>query len=104
MAYDSTLGLLAIGTQQGAIRIFGKPGVELDAKEEDGLEIRHLTFIEGRGQLIVQCHDYSLSLWEINIKKLEDASEQSFLEKVKTCNSFRKEQNGKSYGMASSLS
>lgn len=103
MAYDSSLGLLAIGTQQGVIRVFGKTGVELEAKEDGDYEIRQLTFIEGRGQLIVLCQDNTLCLWEINTKKLQDCDdEQSYLEKVNTCNYFRKEQkDGKSYGMAS---
>ena len=99
IAYDSKLGLLAIGTQQGSLRIYGKPGVELIANEDPDCEIKQIVFIEGRGQLVVQCHDNSLSLWEINIQKSEDGSECSFLERVKTCQHFRKEkQEGRSYG------
>ncbi|XP_015789453.1 lethal(2) giant larvae protein homolog 2 [Tetranychus urticae] len=92
MAYDSKLSLLAIGSEKGVIKINGRPGVELEISLGEETEVRSIKFVEGRGQLVVLCSDNSLSLWEINVQKRENGVEKSFIEQVKTCSFFHKEQ------------
>ncbi|CAG2166551.1 unnamed protein product, partial [Oppiella nova] len=68
LAYDYELGLLAIGTRSGLLRVYGAPGVEFYAQLETETEIRQIVFIEKRAQLITLSADSSLHLWEINTK------------------------------------
>ncbi|XP_053211449.1 lethal(2) giant larvae protein homolog 1-like [Panonychus citri] len=92
MAYDSKLSLFAIGSQNGVIKVHGRPGVELEISLGEETEIRQIKFVEGLGQIVVLCSDNSLSLCEINVQKKENGIERSFIEKVKTCSHFHKEQ------------
>jgi len=91
LAVDEKLSLLAIGTKKGSLRIYGKPGVELEATLDNQAGALSLCFVPNKGQLVVLSDDYLLTLWEINVKQLSDGSEQSFLEPVKTCDVFIKE-------------
>ncbi|XP_065352198.1 lethal(2) giant larvae protein homolog 1 isoform X1 [Cloeon dipterum] len=71
LAYDPILSLLAIGTASGAIKIFGKPGVEFYGQNEvsDGCGINKIIFLNGEGRLITILNDNSLVLWEIEETK-----------------------------------
>ncbi|RWS15422.1 Lethal(2) giant larvae-like protein, partial [Dinothrombium tinctorium] len=90
LAFDPKLGLLAIGTRSGLLRVYGKPGVELEAKLDSEMEIRQVLFIENRGQLITLCEDSTICLWEVNAKNDKGLS-YTVLEKVKTNENFSKE-------------
>ncbi|RWS26277.1 lethal(2) giant larvae protein 1-like isoform X2 [Leptotrombidium deliense] len=119
LAFDPTLGLLAIGTRNGEIRVYvnhhkfvlelclkvlfsfllillsnnlyGKPGVELEAKIDAEIEVRQILFVENRGQLVTLCEDSSIYLWQISSKKDESGKNVTVLEKTKTCETFNKE-------------
>jgi lethal(2) giant larvae protein len=91
LAYDYELGLLAIGTRSGLLRVYGAPGVEFYAQLETETEIRQIVFIEKRAQLITLSADSSLHLWEINTKTNENEAKNGVLECVKTCDYFRNE-------------
>eukprot|EP00111_Clytia_hemisphaerica_P008566 TCONS_00025019-protein len=86
IAYDSQLHLLAIGTQSGHLKVYGKPGVELIAQESSAATtcIQQLFFLEGQGRIISVCDDgeqNTLHLWEIN----NPYGSKSILEEVKAC-------------------
>lgn len=92
LAFDPKLSLLAIGAKDGSLRIYGKPGVELEATFQSKIGILLMCFVINKGQLVVLSDDYLLTLWEINVKQRSDGVEQSFLELVKSCNIFEKEE------------
>lgn len=86
IAYDSKLHLLAIGTQTGQLKVYGKPGVELIAQESSAAItcIQQLFFLEGQGRIISVCDDgeiNTLHLWEIN----NPYGNKSILEEEKAC-------------------
>ncbi|RWS06543.1 Lethal(2) giant larvae-like protein, partial [Dinothrombium tinctorium] len=91
LAFDPKLGLLATGTRSGLLRVYGKPGVELEAKLDSEIEIRQIVFVENRGQLVTLCEDSTIQLWEVNPKSDENGHSFTLLEKVKACDSFSKE-------------
>ena len=55
MAFDQIQKLLAIGTRTGAVRIFGRPGVDLEFHHENGDPVTQILFIlnTGEGQLLL---------------------------------------------------
>jgi hypothetical protein len=76
--YDRVLKLLAIGTKNGEIRIYGAPGIQLSCYQDVPFPIQRLLFVQGTGQLIslverVQRNNdnskgestYHLILWQI---------------------------------------
>lgn len=65
LAYDNYHKLLAIGTKNGAVQIYGKPGVEFHFEFEE-LEVVKLFFVPIKGQLICLCSDDSLHLLQIS--------------------------------------
>ncbi|XP_063241015.1 lethal(2) giant larvae protein homolog 1 isoform X2 [Bacillus rossius redtenbacheri] len=67
LAWDPSLRLMALGTASGAIKVFGKPGVEFygqHANHESA--ITKLIFLPNEGRLVCLCDDNSLHLWEMN--------------------------------------
>ncbi|XP_028413177.1 lethal(2) giant larvae protein homolog 2-like [Dendronephthya gigantea] len=83
VAFDKEIGLLAIGTSTGFLKIYGKPGVELSAYHTTKTRIQELHFLPKQGRVISVCDDVthdSIHLWEINKK-----DGKSILEEVKTC-------------------
>ncbi|KAI1725443.1 LLGL2 domain-containing protein [Ditylenchus destructor] len=57
LCLDETLGLLAIGTKDGTLRIVGAEGVEWSIVIESGLPIVRIYFAVGSGVLIALCDD-----------------------------------------------
>ncbi|EDO48036.1 predicted protein [Nematostella vectensis] len=83
LAQDPKLNLLAIGTEDGTLRIFGRPGVQLTACHDNQTRIQELHFLPEQGRVISVCDDgeqNSIHLWEVNKK-----DGKSVLEEVKTC-------------------
>ncbi|XP_064594981.1 lethal(2) giant larvae protein homolog 1-like isoform X2 [Liolophura sinensis] len=68
LAYDPKLRLLAIGTKTGAVKIYGRPGVEMSGLHQEDVQVNQLFFLSEQGRLISLCSDNSLHLWEINIR------------------------------------
>ncbi|XP_026472998.1 protein lethal(2) giant larvae-like [Ctenocephalides felis] len=71
LAWDPELRLMALGTMSGAVKVFGRPGVEFYGQHSnpDCLVLR-IVFIPGAGRLVSLCADNSLHLWEINESSL----------------------------------
>ncbi|KAG8174350.1 hypothetical protein JTE90_005791, partial [Oedothorax gibbosus] len=92
LAWDAKLQLLAIGTKNGLIRIYGTPGVEYEGKHPEEVCVVELFFLPGQGRLISLCEDSSLHLFELNEKEgksvlevVKSCSLQGRLKKITTC-------------------
>ncbi|KAF5287521.1 hypothetical protein FQA39_LY04149 [Lamprigera yunnana] len=94
LAWDSSLGLLGIGTASGAIKVFGKPGVEFYGQHQNPIPIRRLVFLPNVGRIISLCDDNSLHLWEVNKSSLVEVKTQSLEGKLKKISAICVESTG----------
>uniref|UniRef100_A0A3B4A2X7 Syntaxin-binding protein 5-like n=1 Tax=Periophthalmus magnuspinnatus TaxID=409849 RepID=A0A3B4A2X7_9GOBI len=69
MAFDPVQKILAIGTQRGALRIFGCPGVECYCQHESGAAVIQLQFLINEGALVSALADDSVHLWNLRQKR-----------------------------------
>ncbi|XP_077019528.1 lethal(2) giant larvae protein homolog 1 isoform X2 [Tamandua tetradactyla] len=65
LAFDPELRIMAIGTRNGAVKIYGAPGVEFTGLHRDTATITQVHFLPGQGRLLTLLDDSSLHLWEI---------------------------------------
>lgn len=65
LAYNSTLGLMAIGTRSGALKLYGGPGVEFMGLHDENNSVTQIHFLPEQGQLITLLDDNSLHLWSL---------------------------------------
>eukprot|EP00698_Gefionella_okellyi_P025011 TRINITY_DN9018_c0_g1_i1.p1 TRINITY_DN9018_c0_g1~~TRINITY_DN9018_c0_g1_i1.p1 ORF type:complete len:1086 (-),score=273.98 TRINITY_DN9018_c0_g1_i1:98-3355(-) len=65
LAYDCVLNLVAIGCADGAVKIFGQPGIEMLLRDSSSSPIRFLQFIINEGALISVSDDGTVQLWDI---------------------------------------
>ncbi|KFD67957.1 hypothetical protein M514_02845 [Trichuris suis] len=71
LAYDPVQKLMAIGTQSGAIRILGQPGVNVNLKHNNGASVLQLQFLVNGGAIISLCSDCCVHMWNIRLKRPE---------------------------------
>uniref|UniRef100_A0A8C9V383 Syntaxin-binding protein 5-like n=1 Tax=Scleropages formosus TaxID=113540 RepID=A0A8C9V383_SCLFO len=69
MAFDPVQKILAIGTQSGALRLFGQPGVECYCQHESGAAVIQLQFLINEGALVSALTDDSIHLWNLRQKR-----------------------------------
>uniref|UniRef100_A0A674NDZ9 Syntaxin-binding protein 5-like n=1 Tax=Takifugu rubripes TaxID=31033 RepID=A0A674NDZ9_TAKRU len=69
MAFDPVQKILAIGTQSGALRLFGRPGVESYCQHESGAAVIQLQFLINEGALVSALSDDSVHLWNLRQKR-----------------------------------
>lgn len=65
LAFDPVQKIAAIGTKSGAIRIFGRPGVDVWAQHEPAFPVAHMKFIVNQGALITVTADETVHLWSL---------------------------------------
>ncbi|XP_052436161.1 syntaxin-binding protein 5 isoform X2 [Carassius gibelio] len=68
MAFDPVQKILAIGTQSGALRLFGRAGVECFCQHESGSAVIQLEFLVNEGALVSALADDSIHLWNLRQK------------------------------------
>ncbi|XP_039529125.1 syntaxin-binding protein 5 isoform X3 [Pimephales promelas] len=68
MAFDPVQKILAIGTQNGALRLFGRAGVECYCQHESGSAVIQLEFLVNEGALVSALADDSIHLWNLRQK------------------------------------
>ncbi|XP_041928851.1 syntaxin-binding protein 5 isoform X2 [Alosa sapidissima] len=68
MAFDAVQKILAIGTQSGALRLFGRAGVECYCQHESGSAVIALQFLINEGALVSALADDSIHLWNLRQK------------------------------------
>lgn len=65
LAFDPVQKIAAIGTKSGAIRVFGRPGVDVWAQHEPAFAVTHIKFIVNQGAIITVTSDESIHLWSL---------------------------------------
>ncbi|VDM98108.1 unnamed protein product [Thelazia callipaeda] len=65
LAHDYILGLLALGTNDGQVRIFGAENVEWRSATPRNTPVSHMYFAAGLGTLIVLCSDQSFHKFQV---------------------------------------
>ena len=65
LAFDPVQKIAAIGTKSGAIRVFGRPGVDVWAQHEPAFPVTQIKFIINQGALITVTADDSIHLWSL---------------------------------------
>uniref|UniRef100_A0A8C6WNG9 Syntaxin-binding protein 5-like n=1 Tax=Neogobius melanostomus TaxID=47308 RepID=A0A8C6WNG9_9GOBI len=68
MAFDPVQKILAVGTQTGALRLFGRAGVECYCQHESGAAVIQLQFLINEGALVTALADDSLHMWNLRQK------------------------------------
>ncbi|KRY31069.1 Syntaxin-binding protein 5 [Trichinella spiralis] len=71
LAYDPVQKLIAIGTQCGAIRILGQPGVNVSIRHPNKSSVIQLQFVFNEGAVISLCSDCCIHMWNIRLKRPE---------------------------------
>lgn len=69
MAFDPVQKILAIGTNHGALRLFGRPGVECYCQHDSGCTVIQLQFLINEGALVSALTDDTLHLWNLRQKR-----------------------------------
>ncbi|XP_061602582.1 syntaxin-binding protein 5a isoform X1 [Cololabis saira] len=69
MAFDPVQKILAIGSQGGALRLFGRPGVECYCQHESGAAVIQLQFLINEGALVSALADDTVHLWNLRQKR-----------------------------------
>uniref|UniRef100_A0A8C3V9I8 Syntaxin-binding protein 5-like n=1 Tax=Catharus ustulatus TaxID=91951 RepID=A0A8C3V9I8_CATUS len=67
--FDPVQKILAIGTQTGALRLFGRPGVECYCQHDSGAAVIQLQFLINEGALVSALADDTLHLWNLRQKR-----------------------------------
>ncbi|XP_027028001.2 syntaxin-binding protein 5 isoform X5 [Tachysurus fulvidraco] len=68
MAFDPVQKILAVGTQTGALRLFGRAGVECYCQHESSSAVIQLQFLINEGALVSGLADDSVHLWNLRQK------------------------------------
>ncbi|XP_063954727.1 syntaxin-binding protein 5-like isoform X3 [Lytechinus pictus] len=69
MAYDPVQNILAVGSKNGSMRIFGRPGVDCHVRHDSDTAVLQLMFLVNEGALVSVCADDSLHLWNLRQKR-----------------------------------
>ncbi|XP_058163602.1 syntaxin-binding protein 5 isoform X3 [Dasypus novemcinctus] len=69
LAFDPVQKILAVGTQIGALRLFGRPGVECHCQHDSGAAVIQLQFLVNEGALVSALADDTLHLWNLRQKR-----------------------------------
>ncbi|XP_071820052.1 syntaxin-binding protein 5-like isoform X3 [Apostichopus japonicus] len=69
LAYDPVQNILAIGSKNGSLRIFGRPGVDCHVRHEADTAVMQLMFLVNEGGIVSVCADDSLHLWNLRQKR-----------------------------------
>ncbi|XP_061651202.1 syntaxin-binding protein 5 isoform X13 [Phyllopteryx taeniolatus] len=68
MAFDPVQKILAVGTLNGALRLFGRAGVECYCQHDSGAAVIQLQFLINEGALVSALADDSIHLWNLRQK------------------------------------
>ncbi|XP_053147482.1 syntaxin-binding protein 5 isoform X10 [Hemicordylus capensis] len=69
LAFDPVQKILGIGTQTGALRLFGRPGVECYCQHDSGAAVIQLQFLINEGALVSALADDTIHLWNLRQKR-----------------------------------
>ncbi|CAH0563460.1 unnamed protein product [Brassicogethes aeneus] len=83
LAWDPSLRLLCIGTATGAVKVFGRAGVEFYGQHQNPNAVTKVIFVPDQGRVVTLCDDNSLHLWEVNKSSLVEVKSQALEGKLK---------------------
>jgi lethal(2) giant larvae protein len=95
LAWDPSLRLLCIGTATGAVKVFGRPGVEFYGQHQNPIAVTQAVFLPNQGRVVTLCDDNSLHLWEVNKSSLVEMKSQALEGKLKKISTMCVESAGK---------
>ncbi|KAJ8934155.1 hypothetical protein NQ318_012851, partial [Aromia moschata] len=95
VAWDPSLRLICIGTATGAVKVFGRPGVEFYGQHQNPIAVTKVTFLPNQGRVVTLCDDNSLHLWEVNKSSLVEVKQQALEGKLKKISTICLESAGK---------
>ena len=75
MAFDPLQKILAIGNRSGGVRVYGKPGIDVEFTHASQCQVLQIIFVINTGKLLTACTDDTVNLW--NFKKKVPELEQS---------------------------
>ena len=58
---------MAVGTKQGCLCLYGRPGVEMSSSHDSGAAVLQLFFLPGQGRIVALLEDNTLHLWQVRI-------------------------------------
>lgn len=85
IAYDPVQRLLVVGTKNGSLRLFGRPGVDCHVQHLLDNAIIQINFLVNEGALISVCADDSLHFWNLRQKRPEIVHSLKFQKERITC-------------------
>ncbi|BHF77073.1 Syntaxin-binding protein 5 [Sparganum proliferum] len=85
MAFEPVQRILAIGTKDGSIRLFGRPGVDFHLNHPSQAAVIQLIFLVNEGGLISICQDDVVHLWNFRQKPPEITHSLQFKREKLTC-------------------
>ncbi|XP_012153174.1 LLGL domain-containing protein l(2)gl isoform X10 [Megachile rotundata] len=97
LAWDPSLRLMIIGTASGAIKVFGRPGVEFYGQhtiESGEHAVTKIVALPNEGRVVSLCDDNSLHLWEINESSVVETKSLSLEGKLKKISAMCLESSG----------
>ncbi|KAG5308084.1 L2GL protein, partial [Acromyrmex insinuator] len=97
LAWDPSLRLMIIGTASGAIKVFGRPGVEFYGQhsvESGENAVTKIVALPNEGRVVSLCDDNSLHLWEINRSSVVETKTLSLEGKLKKISAMCLESSG----------
>lgn len=71
LAFDPLQKIMAIGNKSGIVRIYGKPGVDVEFRHEKETIIFQMIFVVNTGRLLTATTDNVISLWDYKKKTPE---------------------------------
>lgn len=74
LAFDNKHRLLAIGTKNGSVQVYGQPGVEFHHQLVDEPEIIKILFLSKYGQILCMCSDFSFHLLQLPTQPSESST------------------------------
>ncbi|CUT99354.1 syntaxin binding protein 5 [Echinococcus multilocularis] len=85
MGFDPVQRILAVGTMNGCIKLFGRPGVEFHLEHPSSAAVLQLIFLVNEGGLISVCQDDIVHLWNIRQKPPDIVHSLHFKRETLTC-------------------
>ena len=71
LAFDPLQKIMAIGSRSGIVRLYGKPGVDVEFKHEKEAAVFKMIFVVNTGRLLTATVDNVISLWDFKKKTPE---------------------------------
>jgi syntaxin-binding protein 5 len=71
LAFDPLQKIMAIGNRLGAVRLYGKPGVDIEFRHKSESAVFQLIFVVNTGHLLTACTDNTINLWDYKKKTPE---------------------------------